>query len=74
MAGKPQKNPEPRIAAGAAMIVAQGGLGNVRDAGDLSQRMANAYTRAIEQGLSDEERSKAIDAAVLRFQAGEPEP
>lgn len=73
MAVKPKA--EPRIAAGAAMMVSRGRVGDevASDTADLSQRMANAYTRALALGLSDEERSKAVDEAILKFQRGEPE-
>lgn len=68
-----EEKPKQRIAAGAAMMVGHGTAGPPKDAAELSRRMASAYERALAQGLSDQERSKAIDDAILKFQAGEPE-
>ena len=76
MARKPEpaaEAAEPRIAAGAAMMTGTSGVGGAPDAGDLSRRMANAHERALALGLTAEERSKAVDEAILKFQRGEPE-
>lgn len=70
-----EPQPEPRIVEGAAMMVGHGSGGevNIDRAKQLEQRMHNARNKAIEAGLSGEQRSAAIDEAIRRFQDGLPE-
>lgn len=68
------KKDEPRIVEGSATMIGVGAReANPAAADELERRIVNARKKALDRGLSEEERSDLVRRAVDRFRAGEPE-
>jgi hypothetical protein len=68
------KQPEKRIAAGAATMVGAGSrAGDPQASSELERRMQNALKKSLGEGLDVAGQQVAVREAIERYNNGEPE-